>query len=175
MGIIDQLAKKIARYDSSSPVYLGDVVVVPRSAVKRLLEMGWESKGTDQRIAAWINELIVMPLASDAKEIPANALALDILVSNYQCGSDIFNWSEPVIPLAWRPSVKLHGRLVRLSDKEVLGTFAVTKTIGWRAYFLRVLSIKGMFGGAGAFGKDDMQYLLGAGLLELLNWVKKRR
>lgn len=175
MGIIDRLKAIVAGSSILPPVYLGDVAVVPRSTFKRLLEMGWESQDTDHRIKAWVGELIDMPLASDVKEIADDALAIDILVSNYQCGSDIFMWSEPIIPLAWRPSVKLHGRLVRLRDKKVLGTFSITKRISWRAYILRVLSLKHMFRWEGPFGREDMQYLLGEALMELLKWVQKRK
>lgn len=175
MGIVDRITSKLGAKLSPPEVYLGDIAVVPRRDFKRLLEMGWESRDTDHRIKAWIGELIDLPLVKDIREISKTALSLDILVSNYQCGSDAFNWSEPVIPFAWRPSVKLHGRLIRLRDGKILGTFAVTKRITWKTYIVRVLSIQGMFGGASAFGKTDMQYLLGQALVELLRWVQTRR
>ena len=132
MSRLRNIFKGLIGNNESKPVYIGDLAVVPRNQIKQYFEDGWYSNDTDQTIKKWVNEFVTLPFASETKELPENALKLDIVVSGYQFGTDGFLWAEPVLPIIWRPKIKIYGRLVKASNNKVIGSFCSKETISWK-------------------------------------------
>lgn len=153
------------------PVYLGEVTIAPRSNFKRLLEFGWESNSTDEELRKWILELLEIPLFED-NATPENGYIMDVIVTKYQCGSDAGMWSEPLLPLFWRPSVTIGGRL-RTRDGKVLCTCQAKKSMPWRQFILNTMNPLNWYRPRSAVNVNDMKMLLAQSLLEVLDVVKK--
>jgi len=153
------------------PVYLGDIAVVPRNNLKRLLEFGWESSQTDEELRAWIVELLDMPVFPK-NNLSNDYLVLDVVVSKYQCGTDAILWSDSILPLLWRPSIKIHGRL-KSFDGKVICTYQTKKSMPWRKYLGKTINPANWYRTRGSVNINDMRFLVAQGLLDILKFVKK--
>ena len=159
--------------DDPMEIYMGDVAVASRSNFIKFLEVGWETSNIDEKLQRWINELLPFPPVSKLTPSSKTAVRLDVLISNYKCGTDAVLWIQPILPLAWRPSVKLHCRLVRVDDNKTVATFNTKKVLNWSTYFSRVFNIKNIFFLQGSLHEQDMKELLGRGLIDFVVWLKK--
>ena len=162
--------KPKARY----PVFLGDLVVVPRSDFLRFFECDWSGKDTDVALKQWLSSNLEIPLLQSKQEAIKEYLVIDVLLSQYRTGGS----GSIKVPhfdffLLWRPFIQLKFRLTDGGTNKVLGDFLVNKKMGWRKYLNKALSWRGLFNIGGVFKEEDMHQLLLQGLMEGLQWAQE--
>lgn len=155
-------------------VYLGDLAVIPRHELKSFLEFDWNAHRTDEQLRDWMAEVVELPFIDENTDFPDDAVRMDLLLSNYSLGSDIAFFSNPVVPLLWRPKVELHCRLVRVSSGKVIGVYQTKKSVPWRDFFSRVFTLRSFFSFRATYSTEDLQFLLGQALVDALAWAKGR-
>ncbi len=151
-------------------LYLGEVKVTPRLGIKRFFEFGWESEKIDDVIKGWIVGFIDFPEAGDTK---INGHILDIAVVKYQFGSDAALWSDPILPIFWRPSITIYGRL-RTSNGKVIKKGWVKKSMPWINFIKKVIFPRGWewIWRSSPIQESDMKLLVGQCLIEVVEMAK---
>lgn len=174
MNILNSLKKKI-RGNKRAEVYLGDIGVIPRNEFTKFAELNWEGRfSADEKLRAWIYEFVELPLLAKENMLSNDALRLDILVSNYTFGSTLVLFSDPPLPVAWRPKICVNFRLVNIRKEKVLGNFESKKYLGWRYFLSQVFTLRYIFGIKSAISSDDLKYLLASALVEGLEWAGRK-
>ena len=153
------------------PVFLGDIAVAPRSGIKRYFEVGWTEEQTDEALRSWIAELLEMPIYRNG-ELTNKVYVLDIFVTHYQCGTDVGIWSNPMLPIFWRPSVTIAAKL-RMADRNVLGTCRVTKSMSWWQTIRNIVNPTKWFILRSVASENDMKTVLAQGLVQVLDALRK--
>ncbi|UTW44504.1 hypothetical protein KFE80_08860 [bacterium SCSIO 12696] len=156
-------------------VYLGDLAVVPRSAFIKFLELNYNAKeNTDEHLRELILSYISLPSLDAEKEAPDNAIRFDVLVANYTYGSPVALFSNPPLPVIWRPKIRVCFRLVQIRDSHVLAKFESKQYMRWREFLSKIFTLRYIFGFSPAISSEDLQRLLALALLEGLEWARKR-
>jgi hypothetical protein len=171
--MLSKFIGKIRKKKIPRSLYLGDVFVNPRSEVKAVLEWNMNGENSSDELSRWIAVSLNLPEAKGTKPLPERALVLDVAVLKYQVGTDMALYSEPLIPIMWRPSVKMKVRLRDGSTLKTLGEHHTKSIMSWGEYFSRVISLKAIFSFRGTFSAEDLQKLLAESLVKCLVWTKK--
>jgi hypothetical protein len=171
------LLKNFLKNDKGK-LFLGNIVVVPRSDLKRSLdEIGLSgNEKLDLSLHSRLEKVFELPLAKDAESLGKNDLGLDIIVPRYQSG-DAWEVSLGVINfpilLIWRPKIKMTSRLFYLESGKTVYTTSVSAKLPWREYLSRLFTFRAFFRFKPMFDAKDMDMLLIRACVELLSKLKK--
>jgi len=157
-------------------LYLGSIVVAPRSNIKRYLDE-WGVCGRedlDSSLRQSLEEIFELPPAIGALDPEDTDLVLDIVVPKFQSG-DMWDVSLGVVgfPIAWRPKIKIGSRLYKLKTGETIHTATVLVKMPWKEYFSRLFTWRAFLRFKPMFDSSDMNQLLHAACLELLIKLRK--
>ena len=166
-------------------IFLGALAVAPRSDFKRYFEYtrthgpfdleGWlNPKDIDTELRTALTDLFALPPVS-CRETPRDSdLALDVIIPEFQAGQFLpINAGPVLVPIMWRPKVKVGARLYVIDTGETRSTHTVSEKLRWRETCRRVLSPKAIFWGSPAFSADDTKRLFYAACIKLLERVKR--
>ncbi len=174
--MFSKLISKFSRNSSDSPIYLGDILVNPRSDIKAAIEIGGNSGNTPEELRSWVSNFLELPFVEHSPGVPNDALILDVAIIKYQAGTDALLYSQEfILPFFWRPSVSLKVRLREHSTDVVLSEHSVKKITSWKQYLNQMFSLKAMFGFKASYTSEDLRHLLGLALLDAMVWVKEQR
>jgi len=157
-------------------LWLGTVAVAPRSDWGRHFdEWGvFGKEDLDSLIRMTLENILDLPSAINAKNLSDNDYALDIVVPKFQSG-DAWDVSLGDIgfPLVWRPKIEIGSRLVNLRTGKTVYTATVEVKLGWRKYFSRLLTFRGIIRFKPLFDSNDMNELLYKACMKLLHRLRK--
>jgi len=108
------------------------------------------------------------------KEPKKSDIGLDVVIVTLH-GGDAFtvDFDTAIIPLFWRPKVKLVSRLYNIEHNKTIKTFSVSKSITWREFIAKQFSLRGFFRWGPLYHTKDMEILLYKACYELLNKMRK--
>lgn len=151
-------------------IFLDKIAVVPNSKFKSAIEdlLSFDNGKTDQRIEEWVSDHVPLPRLQNQDELPKGFYVLDLLIS-FQTGSDVFMWSNPVLPFLWRPYINIYSHLTD-ENKKIICRFKTKEVLSWKHYFGRILIREISLSGVG--NKKVMYFLFGQCALRLLEWLK---
>lgn len=156
------------------PVLLGDIYVNGRSDFKKFLEFNSNGENSPEDLKRWIGDLLETPVLSQTQDIDFEPLILDVAIRRYQAGTDLGLYSDPFIPILWRPRIKVDVRLRDHKNNSTIGEHSVKQAMGWGEYFSRILSLRAAFRPGSAFTPEDLKLLLAKALMDALVWAQKR-
>lgn len=171
------LSNIINRFSSNTkpkPLFLGRIVVNPRSQLKAFIEDSVDSPSPPTALQNWIATYLEIPSINDASDPIETALLLDIAVMKYQAGTDAMLQVDFLLPLLWRPSIWLKVRLREYPSDKILGEHSVKKIMPWRQFLGKAFSYKAIFISNLNY-QDDLKQLLGLALLDALAWAKRKK
>ena len=158
-------------------VYLGNLVVAPRTDIKRHLEdWTWQpQENLGAHLKGSLENIFTLPLVSEEEEPTKQDYALDVIVEKYQTG-DFFTayGGEFFLPLLWRPKVTVCGRMYNLKTKKMKFTYTVTEKCTWNQYFGSIINPLALLGIKPAFGSQEIEYLLNQACYKLLLEIRKK-
>ncbi|MCE5365333.1 hypothetical protein [Pseudomonas anguilliseptica] len=151
-------------------IYLGKIIVVPRSNLRRNLEDNlYTGERLEEALNTHLNMIFDIPLASECITPNKTDLAIDVIIENFQAGNylEIYsgNFSAPII---WRPKIKIASRLYNINTGKTKHTALVTIKLPWKEYFSRFFTWRAFFGLRPMFDANDMKILLSQACLQLL-------
>ena len=157
-------------------VFLGNIAVVPRRDIKRVIEglLEPDEDGQDQYLNGALREIFALPQAASADPLLDTDLGIDLFIPGYHTGQadclDLGIWG---VALLWRPKIQLQARLYQLRDRKTVRMFAVTERASLREYVARALSRIVTITDGPLFGRGDMEILLNRASLRLLEKIVK--
>ena len=105
-------------------IYLGRLAVVPRSALKRLLEdaSGWfKPEKLEDEIEAALRDLFALPPLASRESPRDSDLLLDVMVPTVQRGSTLaVQFGSFPLSVFWRPKVTVAARHYVISRPRVM-------------------------------------------------------
>ena len=165
-------------------IFLGTLAVAPRGDFKRFFEYtrthgpfdieGWlGANDLDTELRTALTELFSLPPISSRETPRESDLALDVIIPEFQAGQFLPLDAGPVmIPIMWRPKVKVGGRLYVIDTGETRWTHTVSEKLKWRDTFKRVFTLSAVFWGRSPFTADDTKRLFYAASIRLLEKIK---
>lgn len=132
-----------------SDLYLGTTAVVPRSAIKKLLE-GDFLPGTDDldvSLKQKLEQIFDLSKATDLKDPKDTDLGIDVIVTNYLLGPSGGYIDVIDVPIFWRPKIEVAARVYKLCDGRTVYATRSVKKLSFKEYFSRILSFRGFFPG----------------------------
>jgi hypothetical protein len=157
-------------------VYLGALVVVPRTDIKRHLDQWgmFQTEDPETSISQSLQEIFSLPSVQPVEEPKNNDLVLDVIVTKYQLG-DAWGLSlgDYGIPLLWRPKITVSSRLYYLKSKKTKATFLVTEKMKFGKFVGRLFTWRAFLGFRPVFDSKDMEYLLYQACHKLLLKMQK--
>jgi hypothetical protein len=156
------------------PIILGEIFVNGQSQFTKFLEFQSNDESAPERLKEWVRDLLEIPVLSQDQCVEDDSLILDVAVRKYRFGTDLALYSEPLMPLFWRPRINLDLRIREYKTNKTLGECSVKNSMGWGEYIRRVFSLKSMFGLGSSFDSNDLRRLLAKSLLDGLVWAKRQ-
>lgn len=160
-------------------VFLGTLVVVPRSDIKRHIDQrGW-SRREDLEIPLQTNlrETFSLPVASEVSDPLPTDLGLDVYIPSFQSGDAAGFSLDLGVPIfwifLWRPKVTVTCRLYYLQSQETKDVYSVTQKMPWREYASRLFTWRAIFRFRPIFSAEDLNRLLDLACHSLLNKLAK--
>ena len=166
------LSKKKAR------VFLGSLVVAPRTDIKRHLEdWSWQpQENLGAHLQRSLESIFTLPLASEHEDPTKHDYVLDVIVQKYQSGDFWYAYGGDIaFPFLWRPKVTVCGRLYNLKTKKIKSTYTVTEKCTWGQYIGSIIQPQALFGIKPAFGSDVIEYLLNQACYKLLLKMRDKK
>ena len=164
--MLDRFLKK-----NKPRVFLGKLSVAPRTDIKQHLEdWSWQpQENLGIHLQSSLENIFTLPMASDAKSITKQDIAIDVIVQKYQSG-DFFSahgggFSFPVF---WRPNVTVSARLYYLKSKKVKSTYTIKEKYPWGGYLEKLLQPQAFLGLQPSFNSKDLEHLLDQACYKLL-------
>ena len=166
-------------------IFLGTLAVVPRSDFKRHFEYtrthgpfditGWlNAKDLDTEMRSALTGLFTLPYISDRETPRGSDLALDVVIPEFQVGQFLPLEAGPVIiPIMWRPKVKLGARLYVIDTGQTRSTYTVTEKFGWMEFGKRLFSLNTLLQVHAHFTPDDTKRLFYKASIKLLERIRK--
>ena len=158
--------QKIFRKESSPKVYLGEFYVNSRSSIKEFFEMDSGSNSAAD-IEHWLTEFLGMPKYHSV--LNEEVLLLDLAVLKYQKGTDFGTLAQPLIPILWRPGVKMKARLREPKTGKVVGEYSTKKYMPWSQFLLKLISFRSNFTG------HDLYKYLCLSLIDCVRWANNAK
>ena len=152
-------------------VFLGSLVVAPRTDIKRHLEdWTWQpQENLGVHLQRSLESIFTLPLVSEDEEPTKQDYVLDVIVQKYQSGDFLYAYGgDVVLPLLWRPKVTVCGRLSNLKTKKIKSTYTVTEKCTWGQYIGSIVQPQALLGIKPAFGTQVIEYLLNQACYKLL-------
>jgi hypothetical protein len=152
-------------------VFLGTLAVAPRVDFKRKIdEWGvFEHEDLDSSLRNFLAGVFTLPSAAEIKNPLDDDLVLDVMIPKFQSGDAMsVDLGDIGFPLFWRPKIEIRSRLYNLKTDKTKMTFSITEKMGWKKYFGRVFSVRGVLRFRPMFDRHDMEHLLYQGCLKLL-------
>jgi len=166
-------------------IFLGTLAVAPRGDFKRYFEYtrthgpfdidGWRgANDLDSELRTALTELFSLPPISSRETPKESDLALDVIIPEFQAGQFLpVNAGPVMIPIMWRPKVKVGGRLYVIDTGETRCTHTVSEQLKWRDTLKRVLTPSAVFWGHPPFTPDDTKKLFYAASIKLLETINR--
>ena len=159
---------------SKPRVFLGSLVVLPRTDLKRYLE--WSGTGTevDEKLRSKLVELISLPPADQLLEPRDNDLCLDVAIPAFQSGSGaLSHLGGEALPLVWRPRITVIGQLRQISTGRTHSHAKVTHKMPWSRFLAGSLNWRLIFLELTGASPAQMQALLHEACIKLLQRLRK--
>ena len=144
-------------------VYLGALVVFPRTDIKRHFELlgYFQTEDLYMELTQTLKEIFFLPPSQNIKEPSDTDLGLDVIVSEFQSGvAVVISLGDIGFPLFWRPKVTVSSRLYYLKSEKTKAIFSVTEKMQWCQYIKRLFSWHSLFRFKSLFDKNDMNHIL---------------
>jgi hypothetical protein len=152
-------------------VYLGQVMVAPRTDFLRHFEGGFKAT-QDSDLRSYFTDWLRLPSAPTPEMASDSDLAMDVLLKRYRLGEAITGDWIPL--LFWRPMVEISSRTYFVKSGKDFATIEVRHKMPWRPYLNRVLSSRFWFFPVPAASKEDMHLLLGEALQEVVGRLRAK-
>lgn len=153
-------------------MFLGTLAVVPRDDFKMLFdECGMFNKtDLDTGLRESLKEIFTLPSSAEAYPQRETDLVLDVMIPKYQSGEVL---AVDVIPVFWRPIIKVSARLYYLNSGKTKTTYTVVERMRWRDFISRLFSWRAVFSIKPLYDHEDMDYLLYKACHKLLVKIQK--
>lgn len=153
-------------------VYLGALVVAPRTDFKRHFEL--ETEDVERGIRQSLTEIFTLPSAQHVKEPSSTDLGLDVIVTKFQLGfCDQVSLGDFWLLLFWRPSVTVSSRLFLLKSERTKATLTVTEKMKWHLYVKHLFAWHGLFPSRAQIYRRNMDILLYQACQKILQKMSK--
>ncbi|TMO82003.1 hypothetical protein CWC16_02420 [Pseudoalteromonas sp. S3776] len=156
-------------------VYLGSLAVVNNSHFSKIESFFYiTGDSLEDHMYQKLEEVFCLHSISSIKEPKKSDIGLDVVIVTLH-GGDAFtvDFDTAIIPLFWRPKVKLVSRLYNIEHNKTIKTFSVSKSITWREFIAKKFSLRGFFRWGPLYHTKDMEILLYKACYELLNKMRK--
>lgn len=156
-------------------VYLGKVVVAPRSEAKKIDQWGlFKSEDLEDGIRRKLDEVFSLPQINSRQDFKKNDLALDVIILNIQGGElDGVGLVEITLPIFWRPKIEIAARLYYADSGKTHTTFKAIEKMPWSQYLSGAFSMRGLFRFKPMFGVNELEPLLYRACEKLLTYMAK--
>lgn len=159
-------------------LYLGDVFVVKRQDWKRFIDQ-WSLMGAenfDCILYTKLRDIFELPLARDIRSPEGRDLAIDIIVPRYQLGAGLSgSLGGHGLFFFWHPKIQVKARIYRINTGKTLQEVQCRACLGWKAFFSRIFSIRGILPFQPTFDSKDMEPLLYKGCLEAIEKLSSQK
>lgn len=157
-------------------VYGGDIVVVPRSGLKKLfsnLSPPLEHQG-EAAVEKFLRQLVDLPPQSSRNPRHATDMALDIIVPEHDYGEFmLYGVGNYGIPFIWRPGITITGRLYVIDSRETVFSATVKHTLSWSSWAKRVSSFSKFMRIRANMSDADIEHFVTEAVVKLLSKVLK--
>ena len=123
--------------DRKPMVYLGALVVAPRNDGKRHLEeiVAGQTGDLPEALHDAMAELFSLRSVADRPEPHADDLVLDIVITHHQAGGlEVADIMNVPIPIGWRTSLSLTGRISLIETNQPVKTYEVSEKESWSEF-----------------------------------------
>ena len=157
-------------------VFLGTLYVAPRHGLKTVDEWTDLAKfNFAEGLKFELIELFSLKKLSDVSEVGESDIALDLAVSNYQCGyMASIEVGGDYIPFFLRPKVTIYARIYNARSGKNIYQLKQTQKISYSAFFKRQFTWRIVFGYQADFTEKEVGLLFYEASLKLLSKIKRK-
>ncbi len=147
--------------------------MVPRSGLRKALSNFFEptlDRQIDSLLETTLSQLLDCPPKAARNTADATDLAIDVIVPEYDCGEfSLPNWAGYFVPLVWRPSITVTGRLYVIDSGETISKATVKHSVGWLSFGRKVVSPPKLLGFQSYMTDADMERMTTEAAVKLLS------
>ena len=151
-------------------IYLGQLTVTPRTDFLRHHESRGLGIPRDGDLRTYLADWLQLPDAPTPEAVQESDLALDVVLKSYRLGDAMVG--DPIPIVFWRPMVEVETRAYFVKSGQNFMAIKVKHRMPWPLFLKRLLSIRFWFLPVAAASKEDMRWLLGEALLQVVSRLR---
>ncbi|WP_305374801.1 hypothetical protein [Photobacterium leiognathi] len=155
-------------------IYLGNLAVTSEDYLAKI-ENVWRigEPLLEDHLRAKLKDIFCLDPIPLHRDIQSSDLGLDVVIVTVRGGEmGSLGIDSVLIPVIWRPRIKLVSRLYNLKTDQTMKSFQVSHSVTWQTYMGQLFSFKSLCRSSSIYDLEQMEDLLCQACLILLNKMR---